>query len=63
VRTEPERFFKPPTSARGVFSGWLGVFLDAPGNKKVRWGEISTILDDAFRLVAPRSLVVALDRT
>lgn len=63
VKTEPERFFKPPTSARGVFSGWLGVFLDVPDNDPVRWGEISTILEYAFRRVAPKSLVVELDRT
>lgn len=24
VSTEPERFFKPPMSAKGTFSGWLG---------------------------------------
>ena len=58
VSSEPERFFRPPTSARGVFSGWLGVFLDVPG---VRWVDIGTILEDAFRLVAPRTLVAQLD--
>src|SRR5438309_7426245 len=31
VAAEPERFFKPPTSARGTFSTWIGVFLDASG--------------------------------
>lgn len=59
VSSEPERFFKPPTSARGVFSGWLGVFLDVPG---MHWIEVSTILEDAFRLVAPKGLVAELGR-
>ena len=61
VSTEPERFFKPPTSARGVFSGWLGVFLDLSGKNRVDWDEITTILEDAFRNVAPKSLVAELD--
>ena len=57
VTTEPERFFKPATSARGVFSGWLGVFLDLPGDDTRRWGEVRTILEDTFRIVAPKNLV------
>ena len=31
VARRPQRFFKPPTSARGVFSNWLGVWLDTLG--------------------------------
>jgi hypothetical protein len=58
VSSEPERFIRPPTSARGVFSGWLGVFLDVPG---VHWAEVSTIVEEAFRLVAPKGLVAELD--
>ena len=30
VQSTPSRFFKPPPSARGTFSTWLGVFLDTP---------------------------------
>jgi hypothetical protein len=30
VSAEPGRFFAPPTSSGGVFSGWLGVYLDTP---------------------------------
>jgi hypothetical protein len=61
VSAEPERFFKPPTSASGTFSNWLGVFLDTSGDNKVDWAEIAAILQDAFRVVAPRSLVAQLD--
>ena len=61
VSTEPERFFKPPTSARRVFAGWLGVFLDLSAPDGVHWDEISTILEEAFRIVAPKSLVAELD--
>jgi len=61
VSTEPERFFKPPPSASGVFAGWLGVFLDLSGPDGVHWDEISTILEEAFRMVAPKSLIAELD--
>lgn len=61
VSAEPERFFKPPMSAKGTFSGWLGVFLDTLGEDAVDWGEIAAILEDAFRQVAPKRLIVELD--
>lgn len=63
VAAEPERFFKPPTSARGTFSTWVGVFLDASGDTLVvDWEEIAEIVEDAFRLVAPASAIAELDR-
>jgi hypothetical protein len=61
VSAEPERFFKPPMSARGTFSDWLGVFLDTSGENKVDWDEIAAILEDAYRNVAPKELVAELD--
>ena len=59
--SEPERFFEPPTSATGTFSRWLGVFLDTTCANKVDWREITAILEDAYRTVAPRNLVAELD--
>jgi hypothetical protein len=61
VVAEPERFFKPPTSARGTFSHWLGVYLDNSG-ASVDWDEIAAIVEDAFRLVAPKAISADLDR-
>ena len=61
VSAEPERFFKPPISARGTFSDWLGVFLDTSGENKVDWDEMAAILEDAYRNVAPKELVAELD--
>jgi hypothetical protein len=58
---EPGRFFEPQMSASGVFAGWLGVYLDTTGEDAVDWGEVAAIVDDAFRLVAPRFLVDELD--
>src|SRR5882724_10709324 len=40
VAADPQRFFKPPTSARGTFASWLGVYLDTD---TVDWDEIATI--------------------
>lgn len=62
VSAEPRRFFRPTPSASGVFSGWLGVYLDTEGDDRVDWHEIANILGDAFRTVAPRSLIAQLDR-
>jgi len=61
VSAEPSRFFKPPVSARGTFSGWLGVYLDTTGEDAVDWDEIAAIVEDAYRLVAPRTLIEELD--
>ncbi|WP_432848119.1 MmcQ/YjbR family DNA-binding protein [Amycolatopsis sp. CA-161197] len=54
VRTEPERFFRPPYVGH---RGWLGVRLDVD----VDWAEIDHIVRDAYRLVAPRSLAVLIE--
>lgn len=63
VAGEPERFFTPPPSARGTFSTWVGVFLDASDDiPVVDWESIAEIVEDAFRLVAPASDVAELDR-
>jgi hypothetical protein len=49
VRTEPDRFFRPPYVGH---RGWLGVRLDVD----VDWGEIGRIVREAYRLVAPKTL-------
>jgi hypothetical protein len=54
VKSEPERFFRP---AYVGHRGWLGVRLDVD----VDWDEISAIVEDAYRTVAPTTLVAALD--
>ena len=51
---EPERFFVPPYVGH---RGWLGVRLDVD----VDWDEIAGILEEAYRLVAPKTLVTQLD--
>jgi len=54
VEAEPDRFFVPPYV--GV-RGWLGVYLDVP----VDWDEIRSIVEGAYRAIAPRRLVAELD--
>ncbi|HLF77502.1 MAG TPA: MmcQ/YjbR family DNA-binding protein [Dehalococcoidia bacterium] len=54
VAAEPESFFRPPYV--GV-RGWLGVYLDVP----VDWDRIAAIVNDAYRMVAPRKLLAHLD--
>ena len=49
VARYPARFFRPPYV--GV-RGWLGVYLDVP----VDWDEVAVLVEDAFRVVAPRRL-------
>jgi hypothetical protein len=54
VTTEPERFFLPPYVGG---RGWIGVRLSGD----VDWDEIEAICDEAFRTVASKRLVAALD--
>ncbi|NUP25726.1 MAG: MmcQ/YjbR family DNA-binding protein [Nocardia sp.] len=54
VAAEPGRFFRPPYVGH---RGWLGVYLDVP----VDWAEIGEIVTDAYRSVAPKTLVARLD--
>ncbi len=61
VSAEPARFFAPPTSASGVFSGWLDVYLDNPPLDRPGWNEIAAIFEDAYRQVAPKTLITAWD--
>ena len=50
VETAPRRFFVPPYVGP---SGWIGVYLD----KVADWTELAELLEDAYRLVAPKRLL------
>ena len=54
VETEPGRFFRPPYVGG---RGWIGVRLDGDPD----WDEIRAVCEEAFRTVAPKRLVAALD--
>jgi hypothetical protein len=55
VEEDPERFFVPPYVGH---RGWLGVRLDV----RVDWDEIAAIVEDAYRVIAPKTLVAQLDQ-
>lgn len=56
LRAEPDRYFKPPYVGPG---GWVGVFLD----QRPDWSAVQVVLEDAWRLTAPKRLQRALDPT
>ena len=55
VAQEPGRFFIPIFTGK---RGWLGVRLDLP---TVDWEEIADLVEDAYRMTAPKSLLARLD--
>jgi hypothetical protein len=54
VEQDPDRFFRPPYVGH---RGWLGVRLD----RELDWDEIEGIAEDAYRQVAPKTLIARLD--
>ena len=54
VDEEPDRFFVPPYVGP---RGWLGVRLD----RDVDWDEVAGIVEDGFRLVAPKRVLAEFD--
>lgn len=53
VEAEPDRFYRPELGG----SEWVGVRLEVDPD----WAEITAIVEDAYRVVAPKGLVAALD--
>jgi hypothetical protein len=56
VTSEPDRFFRPPYVGG---RGWLGMRLD----REIDQEELAAICEEAFRTVAPKKLLAALDQT
>jgi hypothetical protein len=54
IAAAPERFFRPPYVGH---RGWLGVRIDLPD---LDWDEIAEVVRDAYRCVAPKTLVARL---
>ena len=55
VASDPDRFFVPPYVGH---KGWVGVHLDG---RSVPWDEVGDLVEDSFRLVAPKRLAATLD--
>ena len=58
VAADPERFFVPPYVGG---RGWLGVHLDL--DEPTDWDEVAELVEDAYRVVAPKTLVRLLDES
>jgi hypothetical protein len=57
VESDPQRFFAPPYVGG---RGWIGVYLDVERDDAF-WEEIAELVQDAYRMVAPRALIARLD--
>ena len=55
VGSGPERLFVPPYVGH---KGWVGVYLDG---RRVDWEELEDLIDDSYRLIAPKQLVAKLE--
>ena len=53
VEAAPDRFFVPPYVGP---SGWIGVWLE----EKCDWPELDGLVRDAYRMIAPKKLLVLL---
>lgn len=56
VASDPDRYFVP---AYVGSKGWVGIRLD-PG---LDWGEISEIVEESYRMIAPPKLAAELDKS
>jgi hypothetical protein len=54
IAEAPQRYFRPPYVGH---RGWVGVRIDNDPD----WDEVREIVRDAYRLVAPKTLVAKLD--
>ena len=54
VQVAPGKFFVPPYVGP---SGWVGIWLD----RGVSWPEVAGLLQDAYRMTAPRRLLAVLE--
>jgi hypothetical protein len=56
IRAEPNRYYSPPYVGP---KGWVGVWLD----KSPDWAALEGLVQDAYRMTAPKRLVALLDRS
>ncbi|ORI26101.1 MmcQ/YjbR family DNA-binding protein [Rhodococcus sp. 1168] len=54
IARDGSRFYDPPYVGG---RGWIGVYLDVEQD----WEQIADIVEDAYRTVAPRTLITQLD--
>jgi predicted DNA-binding protein (MmcQ/YjbR family) len=55
VESDPKRFFVPPYVGH---KGWIGVYLD---DKRIDWDEIGSLVQQSYRLIAPKRLAAKVE--
>lgn len=55
VHTRPELFFVPPYVGR---HGWVGAWLD----DQLDWDQLAELIEESYRMTAPKRLVAQLDQ-
>ena len=55
VESAPNRFFVPPYVGH---KGWIGVYLDG---RRIDWDEIGSLVQQSYRLIAPKRLSAKLE--
>lgn len=53
IGSDPARYFVPPYLGH---HGWIGVFLDMPTD----WDEVTDLVTESYRLIAPKRLAALL---
>lgn len=61
VDNDPLHYFRPTTSSSGAFSNWVGLYLDVNGNEIIDWENVSILIEEAFRHIAPKRIVEEYD--
>jgi predicted DNA-binding protein (MmcQ/YjbR family) len=54
VGSDPKRFFVPPYVGS---KGWIGAYLDLEQD----WDELAELIDESYRMTAPKRLTAQLD--
>ncbi|QFG26073.1 MmcQ/YjbR family DNA-binding protein [Actinomadura sp. WMMB 499] len=54
ISEDPERFYRPPYVGG---KGWVGTRLDVDQD----WDELAELIEDSYRLIAPKRLSALLD--
>ena len=54
VGSDPKRFFVPPYVGS---KGWIGAYLDVEQD----WDELADLIEESYRMTAPKKLVGVLD--
>ena len=56
IESDPELFFIPPYVGP---SGWVGIRID----REIDWGTVAALLEEGYRMVAPKRALRLLDST